>query len=434
MAIKKTALGAVGLAATLLFTACSGGGGAEGKPSADTNGEGKTITVWVMEGDYTDETLGEINKRFTEETKAKVDLQVQTWDGINTKISTSLATDTPPDVLDIGNTQVASYAANGGLLDLTESKDDLAQGQTWLDGLVDPATIDGKLYAVPGFAGARAVIYNKKMWKDAGVTEVPTTYEELTAALDKVKEANKSTPDFSAFYLPGQYWFAGLQFVWDAGGEIATQEGDAWKSGFSSEAALKGLEDFKAFQNAYSSPASQTLNVLDPDHNQIFADGKTSAILNSNSQGILRLNPELKEEDLGTFPMPGKSGKSQPVMLGGSNWAIPAKSQNAGLALQWVKIAASPEVQSDFVYGVDGWIPNSKEGVEKADSTLSDVKRGFFTAALNSKATPPNPNWTTIESNKELETMFQAIASGSKDVKGAAEAFDAAADKTLNEQ
>ena len=92
MAIKKTALGAVGLAATLLFTACSGGGGAEGKPSADTNGEGKTITVWVMEGDYTDETLGEINKRFTEETKAKVDLQVQTWDGINTKISTSLAT------------------------------------------------------------------------------------------------------------------------------------------------------------------------------------------------------------------------------------------------------------------------------------------------------------------------------------------------------
>ena len=438
MAIKKLAtFGAIGIVSALALSACSGSAGAgnAGAPSdgkvPEVDGSGETLTVWVMDGDYTPDTLEEINKRFTEETGAEVNLQKQTWDGITTKVTTALATDTPPDVIDMGNTQIASYAANGGLLDLTAYKDDLAQGQTWLDGLVDPATIDGSLYGVPGFAGARAVIYNKKMWAEAGVTEVPTTYDELTAALDKVAAANAQTPDFSPFYLPGQYFYAGMQFVWDAGGDIASEKDGEWTSGFGSDEALEGLEAFKEFQNTYSTAASATLDTFEPNQGQIFADGKTSAILNTNTGAILKINPDL-EPDLGSFPFPGLSGEAQPVMLGGSDWAIPVKSQNSDLALNWVKIAASPEVQKDFVFGVDGWIPNSTEGIEFAQETLDDVKVSFFTAALRSKATPANANWTTIESNKDINTLFSSIASGSKSVDEAATAFDDAADKTLN--
>jgi N,N'-diacetylchitobiose transport system substrate-binding protein len=214
--MRHTKLAAgLGLAAVLALTACSSGGTtAAGDGSAQevaaTKGDGKTLNVWVMTGDYTDETMKAINDEFTAATGAEVKVQTQQWDGITTKIATALSTSTPPDVLDIGNTQVASYAANGGLLDLTSYRDDLAQGQTWLEGLEAPATVDGKLYAVPGFAGARAVIYNKTMWADAGVTAAPTTYEELTAALEKVAAANSSTDGFSPFYMPGQYWYAGM--------------------------------------------------------------------------------------------------------------------------------------------------------------------------------------------------------------------------------
>lgn len=430
-------VGAIGIVTVLALSACSGsaGTGQADAPSdgkvPEVDGTGETLTVWVMDGDYTTETLDEINKRFTDTTGAEVNLQVQTWDGITTKITTALATDTPPDVLDIGNTQVASYGANGGLLDLTPYQDDLAQGQEWLDGLVDPATIEGSLYGAPGFAGARAVIYNKTMWADAGVTEAPTTYEEFTDALDKVKAANSETADFSAFYLPGQYWYAGLQFLWDAGGEIATEKDGEWTSGFSSDEAIAGLEAFQEFQNEYSTAASSTLDTIEPNQSQLFADGKTSAILNTNTGAILQVNPDL-ESDLGTFPFPGVSGEAQPVMLGGSDWAIPAKSQNSDLALNWVKIAISPEVQQDFVYGVDGWIPNSAEGIAFAQETLDEVKASFFTAALSSKATPANANWTTIESNKDVNNLFSSIASGSKSVEEAATDFDEAADKTLN--
>lgn len=425
--------------ATLLTLAACGGGsksaaGDDGSPKTvpNTKGEGKTLTVWVMDGDYTDATIKAINDQFTQATGAKVDVQIQQWESITTKISTALSTSGTPDVLDLGNTQVPGFAANGGLLDLTAYKADLQQGRTWLAGLEEPATVDGKLYAVPGFAGARAVIYNKKTWAAAGVTAAPASYAELTAALDKVKAANPAA-DFSPFYLPGQYWYAGMQFIWDAGGDIATSNGGVWKGGFSSPEGQKGLTDFKTFQNKYSTAASQALDTLTPDQNQVFADGKTASILStSGSLGLIqKANPKIKAADLGTFPLPGVSGKAQPVMLGGSDWGIATKSDAPELALQWTKIAASPTVQDKNVFGNDGWIPNSTQGIEAAQPSLNEQQKGFFTAALTSKATPAAAQWPTLEGDKSINQVFSAVASGAKSPADAGKEFDAHLDSTL---
>ncbi|BCJ48482.1 ABC transporter substrate-binding protein [Actinoplanes ianthinogenes] len=438
---RRRYIGTVALCTATLLTlaACGGGGtssgGDDGSPKTvpNTRGEGKTLTVWIMDGDYTEATVKAINDQFTQATGAQVDVQIQQWEGITTKISTALSTSGTPDVLDLGNTQVPGFAANGGLLDLTPYRDDLRQGRNWLAGLEEPATVDKALYAVPGFAGARAVIYNKKTWAAAGVTTAPTTYAELTAALDKVKAKN-SAADFSPFYMPGQYWFAGLQFMWDAGGDIATSEGGTWKGGFSTPAGQKGLNDFKTFQNTYSSKASQAIDTITPDQNQVFADGKTSAILSTTgSLGLIqKANPKIKPEDLGTFPLPGLSGKAQPVMLGGSDWGIATKSDTQELALQWVKIAASPAVQDKNVFGNDGWIPNSTEGIQAAQPSLDEQKKGFFTAALNSKATPAAAQWPTLEGDKSINQVFSAIASGAKSPADAGKEFDSHLETTLN--
>ncbi|MFI1996340.1 extracellular solute-binding protein [Actinoplanes sp. NPDC020271] len=434
---RFTAAAAVSVATLLAVTACGGGSSAAGddgspKTVPTTRGEGRTLTVWVMDGDYTDATVKAINDQFTQATGAQVDVQTQQWESITTKISTALSTTGTPDVLDLGNTQVPGFAANGGLLDLTSYRADLQQGRTWLAGLEEPATVDKALYAVPGFAGARAVIYNKKTWAAAGVTAAPTTYAELTAALDKVKAKNPAA-DFSPFYLPGQYWYAGMQFIWDAGGDIATKDGGTWKGGFSSAAGQKGLTDFKTFQNTYSTKASQAIDTITPDQNQVFADGKTSAILSTaGSLGLIqKANPQIKPEDLGTFPLPGVSGKAQPVMLGGSDWGIATKSDTPELALQWVKIAAGPAVQDKNVFGNDGWIPNSTQGIQAAQAGVDELKKGFFAAALNSKATPAAAEWPTLEGDKSINQVFSAVVSGAKSPADAAKEFDSHLESTL---
>jgi len=242
---RTIAIGALGLAAALALTACSSGSGGGSSSSIGTpNGKGKTITVWSMTGDLSTPTLDAINKEFTKQTGAKVNVQTQQWSGIGTKITTALSTSTPPDVVDLGNTDVASFASSGGLLDLTANKSELEAGQTWLSGLEAPAEVGGKLYAVPSFAGDRVVLYNKTMWAAAGITSAPTTYAQLTADLDKVKAKN-SAPDFSAMYFPGQYWYAGMGFVWDAGGAIASGSGSNWKGAFfgSRTARTERLQD-----------------------------------------------------------------------------------------------------------------------------------------------------------------------------------------------
>jgi N,N'-diacetylchitobiose transport system substrate-binding protein len=428
-------VGALGIATALALSACAAGGaGSTGPTIGTTAGKGKTITVWAMNGDLTNNTLDAINAQFTKETGAKVKVQLQQWANITTKVTTALATSTPPDVIDLGNTQVPGYAANGGLLDLTAYKSQLEQGQTWLGGLVDPATIDGKLYAVPSFAGTRAVIYNKKMWSDAGITSTPTTYSELTADLDKVKAANTAS-DFSPFYLPGQYWYNGVQWVWDAGGNIATQNGKTWTAGFSSAAAQKGLNNFKTFQNKYSTVASRTLNTITPDQDQLFADGKAGAVLGNGWEiGVIQKdNPALVNADLGSFPFPGLSGKNQPVLLAGSDWGIATKSTNKNLALVWAKIAASPKIQNTYVFGKEGWIPNSTQGIAAAQkSGLPVLQKGFFEAALSSKSTPAAANWSTIEGDNSITQFFSSIASGSSSVSDAAKSFDSHIESTLN--
>lgn len=119
-------------------------------------------------------------------------------------------------------------------------------------------------------------------------------------------------------------------------------------------------------------------------------------------------------------------------MLGGSDWGIAAKSPNNTLALQWVKIATSPSIQSTWVFGHDHWIPNSTEATKAASAKVTSVQKGFFDAALDSKATPANPNWAQIEGAKTINHLFSDVASGSKTPKAAATGYDTAADQVLN--
>ena len=423
---------ACGAALTLSLTACgSSSSGAAGGGSTSSSAAGKTLTVWLMDGDLSAKATAAINSAFEKATGARVKVQIQEWDSINTKISTALAQDNPPDVIEIGNTDVPLFAANGALTDITSHRADLSAGQTWLPGLVDPATIDGKLYAAPLFAGNRAVIYNKTIWAKAGVTAAPTTLAQFTADLDKVKAANHAA-DFSAFDFPGQYWYGALQFVWDAGGQLATESGGKWSGALESPAAQRGLRAWKTFQNTYSSTASRNVDTTAPDQNAMFASGKTATILNTSLNTILKDNPALKGQ-LGTFPFPSATpGKTQPVFLGGSDLAIAAKSGNQDLALAYLKAATSTAVQTSAIVGIDAWTPVSTQLIDSTKASLPQTSAAFFDAARNSVGTPATPGWATVESDKSINTFFADIATGRKTTAQAAKDLDAHLDQALN--
>src|SRR5258705_8996700 len=181
---------AVGLAAVLGIAACSAPAAPERTATsaaqsaapttaASTAPEARTLTVWLMNGSAGDDLIKQLNDEFTAaHPGVTVKYEVQQWNGIVSRLNGALAAPEPPDVVETGNTQTANYAAAGALMDLTDKRADLGGGtsadgtsadEAWLGGLNDSSIWDGKLYAMPFYAGNRIVIYNKDQFSAAGI-------------------------------------------------------------------------------------------------------------------------------------------------------------------------------------------------------------------------------------------------------------------------
>ncbi len=250
--MKRKLIAAIGVAGMMVgAVACGKDDGGKGG-SADAGGD-KTLTVWVMDGSAPDAWIQEVNKDFEAKHKGvKVKVEVQQWNGIQEKVTTALSEDTPPDVLELGNTQTAGYAVTGGLADLTEDKAKLGY-DGWNKGMLASSELDGKLYSAPWYAASRVVIYDKALFAKAGVTP-PKTRDEWIAGLKKIKE---SDPGVQPIYLPGQSWYVFAGFLWDEGGDLAVKDGDKWKGTLSTPEAAAAVNFYKELQSYSTAPQDQ---------------------------------------------------------------------------------------------------------------------------------------------------------------------------------
>jgi N,N'-diacetylchitobiose transport system substrate-binding protein len=417
-----------GFAAALLgVSAC---GGSDNQPASGNAPPAKDITVWLMNGSAPDTVVQEVTRQFkVKHPDSNVKVEIQQWDGIQEKTTTALASNNPPDVLEIGNTLVSKFAESDGLADLTAKKADLG-GSTWLKGLEDAGTFDGKLYGVPYYAGDRGVIYRKDLFAQAGITTPPTDRASFVAAADKLAKKFGSDKQFSAFYFPGKYWYAALPFVWDEGGDVAVQDNGKWTGALNSAQAQAGLGFLKDVVGKYSkAPVNGDENANDMA--KPFEAGKAAMAIDPGWKVgvVLKDKPELKGK-VGVFPIPGKTaGQSAPVFLGGSNLAISAGSKAPDLAYDWLKILAGTEIQTKLATE-GGVIPNNTAllNLHAGDPVLSV----FDAAAKNSKFTPTTPKWANVESSTILQDMLVSIFSGKSSIADATKKASDAITTTLN--
>ena len=428
---KMRAAAVVGATVALFAAACGSGGNSPESASGDSgNTQAKDITVWLMNGSAPDAVIKRVNAQFNQaHPNTQVKIQIQQWDGIQEKTTTALAGNTPPDVLEIGSTLVSKFADSGGLEDLSSKKADLG-GDTWLQGLTDAGTLDGKLYGIPYYAGDRAVLYRKDMFAKAGITTLPSDRAGFVATMAKLQAKYGSDKQFSALYFPGQYWYAALPFIWDEGGEVAVQDNGQWKGALDSPQSQAGLTALKDMVTKYSK-APVNGNENDNDPAVPLGEGKAGMIIDAGWKvgTVEKAHPQLKGQ-IGVFPVPSKNaGQTAPVFLGGSNLAVSAGSDAPELAYEWIKILAGTKAQTDLAT-TGGVIPNSTSllTLHAKDPVLSV----FDLAAKNSRSTPSTPKWANVESGTVLQDMLVSIFSGKKSVADATTDATEAVTKTLN--
>ena len=107
---------------------------------------------------------------------------------------------------------------------------------------------------MPYYAGSKYIFYRKDLFEAAGI-EVPTTMDEFVQAAIDLKAANPDPANFSGFWFPGQDWRNAVAFVWDAGGDLAVEDGDEWKGSLSSPESVEGLETVQTLMEQASGAA-----------------------------------------------------------------------------------------------------------------------------------------------------------------------------------
>jgi N,N'-diacetylchitobiose transport system substrate-binding protein len=397
-------------------------------PIVGGTGTAGEIRLWLNGGDTPDDfvkfAIGEFNRVHPD---VKVTFERQQWTGIVEKLTTALSSSDSPDVIELGNTQAQAFEAAGALADLTANKAALG-GDDLLQSLVEAGTYNGKFFGVPYYAGARVILYRKDLFAKSGIS-VPTTIDELMTAATKLKTDNASTANFSGMYLPGKNWFAALPFIWVNGGDIAVQDGSAWKGALSSDKSVQGLSEFQKFiQQTSGAPkdgddSKDYIAFCNGEVGMMPAPGwKPGQIINKDD------GCPAMEANIGAFAMPGlTAGTTSPAFLGGSNLAVSAKSKNPELANELLKILVSKDFQKQFAD--QGTIPALKSllgGISGSDAATAQAK-----AAANSRFVPSSENWAAVEASNILPDLVVAI-SGGADVKAEAAKADAAIEGILN--
>ncbi len=100
----------------------------------------------------------------------------------------------------VDKADLSNYFISYGDIDTMQKEINYAN--TWM--------YDGEVYGVPSTATTQGIVYNKKVFEQAGIKEVPKTPEEFINALKAIKEKTKAIPLYTN-YAAG--WTMG---AWDA--------------------------------------------------------------------------------------------------------------------------------------------------------------------------------------------------------------------------
>ncbi|BER93437.1 sugar ABC transporter substrate-binding protein [Atrimonas thermophila] len=369
----------------------------------------ESITFWLMPN-APDEThipwLEEKAKEFEAQTGYKVNFEIIGWGEAWQKISVALASQSGPDVFQVGTTWNPQFAATGGL-----EKIDIAEfggKEAFMEANYISTTYKGESYGVPWFAETRCLFYNKEMFSEAGV-QPPNTYEELKAVGKKIVE---KFGEGSAIAIAGTNAWDLLHnwaiVLWAYGGNLLTP--DNKKAAFNDEAGIEAMKWYASLiVEGLAAKACAEYN--QPQADAAFINGNVAMCFMGpwNIAGIEQENPDLPYDVVEPPAGPVKRAS----FSGGSNLVILKGSPNKDAAKEWIKFLLSKENLVDYTKNLSHMLPAKIEAFEDPYYDTG-VWKVFKKTLGYATAYPPLAVWGDIENAvvQEFRNILTAVASG----------------------
>ncbi len=268
----------------------------------------------------------------------KVELVSLPWGQAFEKFLTMVQAGDTPDIVEMPERWLGLYGTNGQLEDLAPYMAKWGDAATLGDRAKEfGSVVDGKQYMLPYGYYLRAMFWNKKLFKEAGLDHAPTTLDEF---MDANKKISALDGKYGYCMRGGPGGFNGVQMfmnIANGKGGYFNEDGTAT---LNEPGSVKGLEMLaEIYKNGYAPKDSVSWGF-----NEIvtgFYSG-TCAMLDQDPDALIGIAEKMKPEDFAVAPMPtGPSGKSYPT-LGYAGWAMFANSKVKDDAWKLMSTLLSP--------------------------------------------------------------------------------------------
>ncbi|TVY04629.1 extracellular solute-binding protein [Cohnella terricola] len=280
-----------------------------------TSDKPATIRMFIASPEYTNAFNDSIKEYKKVKPNVTIELQITQAD-YPTLLKAKIAAGDLPDVF--------QSTAGGELKQYAEYSADLSNeplAAALSDNAKKNMTLDDKVLGVPFKINLFSLIYNKQLFADAGISEVPKTIDQLDDAIHKL-EAKGITP-FANGYK--EWWVQKhiFQHFLDAESDNPEQlvkDFIAGKTTFEEHPLLMKYFDFIELSVAHGLPKT-----LERDYGtQVadFATGKTAIMTGQGAwaeEGILKINPNIQ---LGIMGYPINDDPSKSMIITGADVAF----------------------------------------------------------------------------------------------------------------
>ncbi|MGP4101568.1 extracellular solute-binding protein [Nonomuraea sp. KM90] len=342
--MRRNLPAAAAVAAFVLALSACGGGGGTPAPAASVSDPSKVsgeLTWWdttrpESEGPTFQALIKEFQAKYPQ---VKVNYVNVPSDQAQNQFQTAAQAGTgAPDVIRSEVAWTSQFASLGYLQPLDGSRA-VDKPEDFLPGPLSSTKFNGKTYAVPQVTDTLALIYNKRLLKEAGHEEPPKTIAELKqTALDvkaKTGVAGLALNVDSYFLLP---------FMYGEGGDLLDVANK--KIVVNSPANVKAMETVSDLISSGAAPKPATTESY-ANAMTALKEGKAAMIYNGPwALSEIYQGKEFQDKaNLGIAPVPAGSVKAA-APTGGWNLAIYAGSKNIPAAYEFVRFMTTVEAQA----------------------------------------------------------------------------------------
>lgn len=349
----------------------------------------KKLTMWSRSS--SEAFMPTLVKAFNAKHKTQIELQIVPNTEVVQKYAIAAAGGSAPDLLSLDLVFTNAFAQAGQLQDLT----DFAKGLPYFANLskahVGAATYNNRIYGLPMSADASVLLYNKKLFKQAGLDpeKGPTNWAEIASYAGKV---NALGGDIRGFYFSGACGgcnaFTFMPLIWASGGDILVDGGN--RATLDTPQMRSAVEMYRGLvAKGYVPESAKT------DSGANFFGGFATDKIGMSPIGAFAIGNLVKNYpniDFGVSLLPGKDGGAA-SFAGGDNFVVTAKRNNMAEVREFL----------DFVYSLEGQtllaklgsLPTRSDVAAEAVKSL-DQRYLVATKAMGIGRTPTSPVYNDL--------------------------------------